>query len=86
LLWLKNNRDVIKNRANGSTFLEISKTNFKAIKLVVPDRDTILHFKTIVENLFKMIIENEKENETLVNLRDSLLPKLMSGEIRVAAF
>ncbi|MGD8401738.1 MAG: restriction endonuclease subunit S, partial [Bacillota bacterium] len=82
----KNNRDVIKNRANGSTFLEISKTNFKAIKLVVPDRDTILHFKTIVENLFKMIIENEKENETLVNLRDSLLPKLMSGEIRVAAF
>jgi type I restriction enzyme S subunit len=86
LLWLKNNRDVIKNRANGSTFLEISKTNFKAIKLVVPDRDTILHFKTIVENLFKMIIENEKENETLVNLRDSLLPKLMSGEIWVAAF
>lgn len=83
LHWLKDNMDTVISRANGSTFLEISKTNFRDIELVIPDAQTIQAFDFNIAPLFEQIKLNEQESTTLSNLRDSLLPKLMNGAIEV---
>lgn len=49
----------------------------------VPPLEVIKEFDRIIKPLISNIYENELENETLSSLRDALLPKLMSGEIRV---
>ena len=41
------------------------------------------HFEKMITPIFQKVDINEKENKTLANIRDTLLPKLMSGEIRV---
>lgn len=81
--WLKNNMKTVIGSANGSTFLEISKSNFRQIKMLIPNDEILLKFDSLVKNLVNQIIANEKEIETLSQIRDSLLPKLMSGKIRV---
>lgn len=83
LYWLKENMETVVSRANGSTFLEITKTNFKEIELVVPDAETARRFDELVNPIFEQIKNNEQEIAVLVSLRDTLLPKLMSGEIEL---
>lgn len=82
-LWLLVNMDVVKNHANGSTFQEISKTSFKQIKITKPDQDSLNDFDEEVLPIFQKIEANTLQIQTLENLRDTLLPKLMSGEVRV---
>lgn len=81
--WLKENMETVISRANGSTFLEISKSNFKEIKLGVPDTDIVDKFDQVAISLFEKIKINQQEIENLIRIRDSLLPRLMSGEIEV---
>jgi len=83
LHWLKVNMEKVVSRANGSTFLEISKANFREIDLVVPDADTVKMFDNVVSPIFEQVKVNEYQSIILTQLRDSLLPKLMSGEIDV---
>jgi len=83
LNWLKLNMDLVIARANGSTFLEISKTNFKQIKCVLPHLGVLKSYTLQIENLFNGLINNTKENNRLTNLRDTLLPKLISGELEI---
>lgn len=83
LIWIKVNMDKIIARANGSTFLEISKSSFKEIQIIIPSLETLLNFNTKIENLFENIENNTTETQTLTKLRDELLPKLMSGEVPV---
>lgn len=83
LFWLKQNMETVKSRANGSTFQEISKTSFKEIEIVVPEESVLKQFDEVVSPLFERIIANEEENRTLKQIRDNLLPKLMSGKINV---
>jgi len=52
---------------------------------VIPDDDTLAEFDQIVHPLFSRWIDNLKESRTLAELRDALLPKLLSGELRVPA-
>jgi type I restriction enzyme S subunit len=84
LYWLIQNMDSIKGRANGSTFQEISKSNFKDIDIVIPDSETLKRFDDIANSIFCKIVSNEIENGNLSELRDSLLPKLMSGKIQIS--
>ncbi len=81
--WLKNNIQKIKDSANGSTFLEISKTAFRNIYIKQPNQ--LLHNKFQYEAMIILdkIRDNEAEIYNLTSLRDSLLPKLISGEIEV---
>ena len=82
--WCKENIEIIIANANGSTFLEISKKNFRNINSVFPvDEKIISAFTSIVEPIFQLIQKNIIEKNTLTELRDSLLPKLISGEIEV---
>ena len=83
LYWIKSNMDLIIERANGSTFLEISKTNFKQINCLIPSFDILNEYVNQIETLFEQLRINLLENQELTNLRDTLLPKLISGELEV---
>ena len=83
-LWAKENMDAIIQNANGSTFQEISKANFRPLPILVGDQGVRDRFDDVVQPMFEQIIANERESRTLAETRDLLLPKLMSGEIRVA--
>jgi type I restriction enzyme S subunit len=82
-LWTQANMDTVLQNANGSTFQEISKTNFRPITVTVAGHQTLRAFDETVKPLFERIVANEKEINSLATIRDFLLPKLMSGEIRV---
>lgn len=83
LHWLKGNMETVVSRANGSTFLEITKTNFKEIKLVIPETKIADHFEKIATSLFEQVKFNEQQSVTLKSLRDALLPRLLNGEIEL---
>ena len=83
--WCKANMDKITANANGSTFQEISKKNFRPITSAVPaNRKLIEAFGEIADPLFARLVGAAQENRTLAETRDYLLPRLMSGEVRVA--
>ena len=82
-LWLKANMETVISYANGSTFLEISKSAFKSLEIAKPPRHMINNFQTKVEPLFHKIKINQVQIRTLSTMRETLLPKLMSGEVRV---
>ncbi len=82
-LWLKENMDYIKSHANGSTFQEISKTSFNALIVNIPPKEIRVDFDNIVTPSFEKIKENTYQIHTLEKLRDTLLSKLMNGEVRV---
>jgi type I restriction enzyme S subunit len=83
LLWAESAQEEIVSRANGSTFLEISKGNFRPIPVVTPPHLVLAAFERLVRPLYSRIVTNECEARTLTHLRDSLLPKLISGELRI---
>ena len=82
-LWTATNLHSILEYANGSTFQEISKGNFRPLSIVVPPDDLRTIFDAHTEPLFERIVGNERESRALAGLRDALLPKLISGEIRL---
>ncbi|EFK2997247.1 restriction endonuclease subunit S, partial [Escherichia coli] len=81
IYWLENIMDDIKGIAGGTTFAEISKSAFKTIKLLIPSSDIITEFSRVTRNHFDKVVQNTKEIDLLTNLRDTLLPKLISGEL-----
>jgi type I restriction enzyme S subunit len=83
LLWARVAHEEIVSRANGSTFLEISKASFRPIPVVTPSAKVMRAFEKLARPLYERIVENACESRTLAGLRDTLLPKLISGEIRV---
>jgi type I restriction enzyme S subunit len=83
LLWAHFGHDEILSRANGSTFLEISKANFRPISIVAPAATVMDTFDRQVRPFYDRMVECARESRTLAALRDTLLPKLISGEIRV---
>lgn len=83
LLWARFAQEEILSHANGSTFLEISKANFRPIPLVTPAFEVFEAFEHKVKPLYKKMVSNERESRTLAALRDMLLPKLISGELRL---
>lgn len=83
LFWLRENLDRIKGRAGGTTFQEISKKNFRPMLAIEPPKEAQQLFDDVVARLFERIVLNERQSRTLADLRDTLLPKLISGEIRV---
>lgn len=81
---LKKLLPTIEGMASGSTFKEISGAGMKSVPTVMPDADTIQCFNTFCQPIFNEQEILEAENRRLSALRDSLLPKLMSGEIDVS--
>ncbi|MDL1983328.1 MAG: restriction endonuclease subunit S [Deltaproteobacteria bacterium] len=81
-LLIKNMKEELINIAVGSAQQNISQLLIKQIPIPPPD-DKILEFHVKTERIFEKIKKNIKQIQTLKKLRDTLLPKLMSGEVRV---
>lgn len=73
----------IENKSTGSTFKEASGSLMKSLQVIMPEKKVFEDFETIVSPLFTRIESLEKENSRLSLLRDTLLPRLMSGELEV---
>lgn len=67
----------------GSTMPIINKSTFSEINILLPNSSILIDFEATTSSLNKKIINNENQIQTLTKTRDTLLPKLMSGEIRV---
>lgn len=80
LQWAKANLETVKGRANGTTFLEVSKANFRPIPALIPPQGVLSRFMLLVEPLHNRIVSNLQESQALAQTRDELLPKLLSGE------
>jgi type I restriction enzyme S subunit len=83
--WL--NTDLIVSelaeRGTGAAIPGINSTQLKQTPCLVPDKETLVKFDTIVEPLVHKILKNSLSIKNLGILRDTLLPKLMSGQVRV---
>jgi type I restriction enzyme S subunit len=82
--WAESIMDEIKQRSSGTTFAEISKKNFKIIPVIIPEKGVVTEFTTVVSSLYEKITEALRETKSLTETRDSLLPKLLSGEMDLA--
>lgn len=83
ILWAEANMNEIKSNASGSTFAEISKKAFRPIKVVVPSGHLLAVFHQEISVFYSQITSTEHQSHTLADLRDTLLPKLLSGELSV---
>ena len=74
----------VVNRGQGSAQPNISASDIMSIPCVIPSQDAINDFNNTSQPLFDLIISNQRENQHLSELRNALLPKLMSGELDVS--
>ena len=82
--YLKNNIKNIESQATGSTFKEASGSLMKSLKVLRPDDISIYRrFEEVETSLFEKQAALEEENLRLSTLRDTLLPQLMSGELKI---
>lgn len=84
-LLMKTMSEIInKLGQSGSTIVNLNKAQFGKIEVIIPSTKVMLEFTELVEPIFELILLNQKENNRLSNLRDTLLPKLMAGELDVS--
>jgi len=68
--------------AGGSVLLNLNKGLFSSMRILLPPREAYA-FQNIAKSILEKVLNNEKEIEILAGIRDTLLPKLISGELRV---
>lgn len=73
----------INAKANGSTFQEVNKTNFKTVRFARPSNDVLRAFDVVATSALRLVAGLVREESNLRRIRDALLPKLVSGQIRV---
>ena len=76
-------KSLIKSITGGSAQPKFNKGDFKSLKIIMPTGKKLSDFNLIASSLLKKIEEFKEENQRLAALRDTLLPKLMSGEIKL---
>lgn len=78
--WVRYNLSEIKSRANGTTFMEINKATFRSMTLQVPPLAEVAIWTEKSQALYQCVVGIERESMALAQVRDTLLPKLYSGE------
>ena len=73
----------LRSRANSGVQVNLSSTAIKESEICVATKEDYEDFNNIVKPLFETVLENQLENKQLATIRDTLLPKLMNGEIEV---
>ena len=76
-------KNELERRQSGSTVVGIKQKELLQITLLSPAIEIIKHHSTLVAEIYKSIENNDIENQELTNLRDTLLPKLISGELEL---
>ena len=84
LLKSENIISQIINKGQGSAQPNISANDIETISIILPPEDIISKYNELVSPYFSLLIKNLNECDYLANLRDTLLPKLMSGEIKLS--
>ena len=77
-------RTRVTSIVNGAVQLKINQANLKSLDVIIPSKEEMQEFNALIEPLFSQIRNNSNENLRLAETRDTLLPKLMSGELSVA--
>ena len=85
-IWFKylQGQALIQGIKGGSAQPKFNKTDFKNTSILIPPKDILSRFHETVAPMFEMISHRQTETSRLANLRDTLLPHLMSGEIDVS--
>ncbi|MCI8816029.1 MAG: hypothetical protein HFF16_02515 [Angelakisella sp.] len=76
---------LIEQTQVATTVIHIGKKDFDSFEILLPDRRTLDNFGAITALMLNQIVSNRLENKRLAELRDTLLPKLISGELDVSA-
>lgn len=85
-IWFKSlyGQSLIQGIKGGSAQPKFNKTDFKNLPIFLPPDDLLEQFHQIVKPMFELIDENNTENQALTRTRDTILPRLMSGELDVS--
>ena len=76
-------KENVQKRATGSTVVGIRQSELRNVEILLPDDKTQIAFEKVVKPLLIKIDENYNDTNLLTQIRDSLLPKLMSGKMAV---
>lgn len=82
-LKTKHFKEYAKNHSTGTTVLHLQKSSIDNYDLLKPSNNLIVEFNKLIEIIHNQKVTLQYQNQTLSQLRDTLLPKLMSGEIRI---
>jgi type I restriction enzyme S subunit len=82
-LYLLHSRTRLNNMANGAAQQNISVGKVREFKTMLPDKNTLTDFRIQIEPIFERIKKNSREMQTLTTLRDTLLPRLINGTVKV---
>lgn len=80
---VKTHIERLRSRTHGTVFDTINMNTLREQEIVLPPGEERLQFDDVVDPIMELIINNQREIETLEKLRDTLLPKLLSGELRI---
>jgi type I restriction enzyme, S subunit len=75
--------EIASSGSGGSVLVNLSKSRFEALQVIKPPHALIRAYHNAVSPLFETILATTHQSRTLATLRDTLLPKLLSGELRV---
>ncbi len=78
-------QQLLQSIITGSVQPKFNKTNFRSLKVIIPSSYVLNCFNKLYSSIYEQIVQNQIENIYLIKLRDSLLPKLMSGKIDVSS-
>ena len=81
--FLSRRPKLLRHSQTGAAQPHVKPADIHRFQVVIPTKDVINEFQQIVKHLFDRIGMNKKENDRLASLRDTLLPRLMSGELIV---
>lgn len=73
----------VSSIVTGAVQLKINQANLKSVEVYIPSAEELENFNSTIDSIFERLRNSTNEIEALTKLRDSLLPKLMSGEISV---
>ena len=83
-LYMLFKQTTVKSIVTGAVQPKISQANLRSIRVVIPPKKLLTEYNCKIDPLFSLLRANKEENKCLTVLRDTLLPKLMSGEIDVS--
>jgi len=83
LNWINANMQEIHNRAGGATFAEITRKAFREIPFIKPSANLLNKYSELAEPLLQQIEQLTRQTENLQAIKDSLLPRLISGELQI---
>ena len=82
-MFSKYGQHLLNARASGSTVEGIRQSELRKIEVIIPDKNILQKSSELFESTFEKIAINSSQVQSLTKTRDTLLPKLMSGQVRV---